>query len=36
MPKLPSTQAIVTGVTVTVIALAVWELWGRDFVESLK
>lgn len=32
----PSGGAVVKGVVVTVAALAVWELWGRDAVMKLK
>lgn len=33
---IPSGGAVVKGVIVTVAALAVWELWGRDAVAKLK
>lgn len=36
MPKLPSSDAVVQGVIVTVVALGVWELWGRDLAMKLK
>jgi hypothetical protein len=36
MGYLPSSKALVSGVVITFASLAVWEMWGRDFVSGLR
>mgnify|MGYP003652117435 CR=1 FL=1 len=36
MDYLPNTKALVSGVVITLAAMAVWEYWGREFVAGLK
>jgi len=33
---MPSKGALVTGVTVSLISLAIWEVFGRDAVQKIR